>query len=56
MIKFGFKQIFAIILIIGLILNLFFVATERLEMFMFWVNVGVLAGVSYLFYKNDKKR
>lgn len=51
-----FKKSFAIILIIFLILNMLLFATNFFNQTLFWINLGMLASISYLFYKNKNDR
>lgn len=47
-----FKKFFGILLIILLVLNMLFVGMMYISYNFFWINIGVLGGISYLFYKN----
>ena len=46
------KKIIAVVMVIFLFANLLFLATGKLELSVFWFSLGVVALVSFLFYKN----
>jgi len=47
-----FKKYSAVFLIILLMINMFAIAVNLIDIIIFWFNLGILATISYAFYKD----